>query len=123
MPLASKEAQTESEVLTIGEKKTTTGTSLPEVASLEPIRNAGGSSRSVQLESLKIDYAGDASSVGKLYRYTSAAEQRATSTATEALFAWHSQKCCSTCMGLMFGQRSKMGRWDGSGGRGIFHLC
>ena len=70
-------AKAKSEVVAIDQKKVAAGQKLPVVASLEPIKNQGDRSRTVLLESLKVEYDGNEDVVGKLYKFTQAAATRA----------------------------------------------
>jgi S1-C subfamily serine protease len=73
-----REARAESEVVTIKQKKAAPGAHLPTTAKLEPIKNSSnGSTKTVLLESLKIEFEGDDERIGKLYKYTSSAASRA----------------------------------------------
>jgi len=68
----------ETEVVTIKQQKAISGIQLPTVANLEPIKNnKNGSTKTVLLEQLKVEYNGDENSIGKAYKYTSTAASRA----------------------------------------------
>ena len=68
----------ESEVVTIKKQKAISGIRLPTVAKLEPIKNSNnGSTKTVLLEQLEFEYNGDNKAIGKAYKYTSAASNRA----------------------------------------------
>lgn len=72
-----KKAQ-EPEIVTIKQKKTTSSRQLPKVAKLEPIKNVKtGSSKTVLLEKLILEYEGDENAIGKTYKYTRDASSRA----------------------------------------------
>ncbi len=72
-----KEAK-EPEIVTIKQKKGTSSGQLPKVAKLEPIKNVKtGSAKIVLLENLKLEYDGDENAIGKTYKYTREASNRA----------------------------------------------
>ncbi len=73
-----KQDAVETEVVTIKRQKAISGIQLPTVANLVPIKNKNsGSSKTVLLEQLKVDYEGDEKAIGKAYKYTGAAANRA----------------------------------------------